>query len=52
LIEVKRRGAKPTEDQLALHEELRMHGSVVVVATDPEDVVRALKQIDERNTRS
>lgn len=47
-IEVKRPGETPTKEQIEAHEQIEQAGGVVVVAQSIDEVVMALKRIDEQ----
>ncbi len=46
-IEVKRKGNKPTDDQRAFLERVDKEGGIAIVAYSVDDVVNALKEVDE-----
>ena len=46
-IEVKRKGGKPTQEQLEIHSQIRRGGGLVVIAESVDDVIQILKAIDE-----
>lgn len=45
-IEVKRKGKKPTPEQLERHEELRSHGAVVIVSDSLESFIESFEGVD------
>jgi hypothetical protein len=47
-IEVKRIGEKPTPEQIAVHEDLRANGAIVIVAQRLEDVQTVIEKITQR----